>query len=59
MEPSFMKMEKYLVEIEKVPDIREKKVAEISSKIKKGLYQTDSMKIALKMIERSMDELFF
>jgi len=59
MEPSFMKMEKYLVEIEKVPDIREKKVAEISSNIKKGLYQTDSMKIALKMIERSMDELFF
>ena len=54
-----MKMEKYLVEIEKVPDIREKKVAEISSNIKKGLYQTDSMKIALKMIERSMDELFF
>ncbi len=59
MDPSLTKMEKYLVEIEKIPDIRGKRVAEISSKINKGIYRADSKKIALKMIEQSMDELFF
>jgi len=40
--------------LDKVPDIREEKVAEIKSKIENGTYTIDGEKIAFKMIEESL-----
>ncbi len=40
--------------LDKVPDIREEKVAEIKSSIENGTYTIDGKKIAFKMIEESL-----
>ena len=40
--------------LDKVPDIREEKVAEIKSKIENGTYTIDGKKIAFKIIEESL-----
>ena len=40
--------------LDKVPDIREEKVAEIKSRIENGTYTIDGEKIAFKMIKESL-----
>ncbi len=51
--------ERYIEDVRKLPDFREEMVSKIKRKIKEGTYHFDVQALSMKLIQTSIDEIFY